>query len=197
MLNKAQIILLLVFTLVIYTSCEDKKADDSSATIVTDIDGNVYQTVIIGDQEWTAENLKVTKYRDGTSITNVTDSSSWRALTTEAYCIYNNNASNEGETYGALYNWYAVVDSRNIAPEGWHVPTDSEWKELEMYLGMSQSEADQIHWHGTNEGSKLAGNADLWTNGALEYDTEFGTKESSFEGKQFLYKRKARSNFNY
>jgi len=167
-------IIIIAISLFMY-SCEDKKADDSSARIVTDIDGNVYPTVIIGSQEWMAENLKVTKYRDGTSITNVTDSSSWRALTTEAYCIYNNNVSNEGETYGALYNWYAVVDSHNIAPEGWHVPTDDEWKELEMALGMSQSEADQTGWRGTNEGSALAGNADLWVNEVLENDTEFGT----------------------
>ncbi len=147
----------------------------SEVTTVTDIDGNVYRTVVIGDQEWMAENLKVTKYRDGTAITNVTDNTAWGALTTEAYCFYNNNANNEAETYGALYNWYAVNDSRDIAPEGWHVPTDDEWKELEMYLGMSLSEADGQVWRGTNEGSKLAGNADLWEDGTLEADSEFST----------------------
>ena len=99
-----------------------------------DIDGNAYQTVQIGDQKWMAENLKVTHYREGTAITHVTDNTSWGGLTTEAYCIYNNNASNEVDIYGALYNCYAVEDSRNIAPEGWHVPTDAEWTELETYL---------------------------------------------------------------
>jgi len=123
--------------------------------VITDIDGNTYQTVGIGNQWWMAENLKVTHYRDGTSITNVTDNTAWSALTTEAYCIYNNNASNEIDTYGALYNWYAAVDSRNIAPDGWHIPTDDEWKELEMYLGMSQSEADGTGYRGTDEGGKL------------------------------------------
>ena len=141
---------------------------------VTDIDGNVYGTVIIGTQVWMVENLKVTHYRDGTAITNVTDEAEWGALSTEAYCIYNNNASNEGDIYGSLYNWFAVADSRNIAPEGWHVPTDDEWKELEMALGMSQSEADDSGYRGTNEGSKLAGNADLWTDGSMENDSEFG-----------------------
>jgi len=142
---------------------------------MTDIDGNVYETVQIGSQTWMAENLKVTHYRDGTEITNETDDAAWAGLTAEAYCIYNNNASNEVETYGALYNWYAAVDAHNIAPEGWHVPTDAEWKELEMSLGMSQSEADADGYRGTNEGSKLAGNTDLWNSGALENDSEFGT----------------------
>ncbi|NQV15930.1 right-handed parallel beta-helix repeat-containing protein, partial [bacterium] len=147
----------------------------NSDTIVTDIDGNIYPTVQIGDQVWMAENLKVTHYRNGTSITNVTDDNTWGELTTEAYCIYNNNASDEVDTYGALYNWYAVTDAYNIAPEGWHVPTDAEWKELEMALGMSQSEADAEFWRGTNEGSKLAGITELWNDGVLEDDSEFGS----------------------
>ena len=124
------------------------------AGTVTDIDGNVYQTVIIGTQEWMAENLKVTHYCNGDSIPNVTFNGAWQALTTGAYCEYNNNVNNVA-TYGRLYNWYAVDDSRNIAPVGWHVPTDAEWKQLEMYLGMSQAEADNDGWRGTIEGGKL------------------------------------------
>jgi len=147
----------------------------STGETVTDYDGNVYSTVTIGNQVWMTENLKVTHYRDGTEITNVTDAAAWIALTTEAYCIYNNNASSEVDTYGALYNWYAATDAHNIAPEGWHVPTDAEWKELEMALGMSQSEADRLGCRGTNEGSKLASHADLWNDGTLENDSEFGT----------------------
>ena len=141
---------------------------------VTDIDGNVYQTIIIGTQEWMMENLKVTHYRDGTAIPTGHSNSDWSNLTTGAYAVYDDNESN-ATTYGYLYNWYAVDDSRNIAPEGWHVPTDDEWKTLEMYLGMSQGEADNTGWRGTNEGSKLAGNADLWNNGNLENNAEFGT----------------------
>ena len=126
---------------------------------VTDIDGNIYETIQIGDQEWMAENLKVTHYRDGTAITNVTDNAPWVALTTEAYCIYNNNVSNEVDTYGALYNWYAVADSRNIAPEGWHVPTDAEWQVLVDYLGGDavaggkMKEAGTTHWLDPNMGA--------------------------------------------
>jgi len=142
--------------------------------LISDIDGNSYMTVKIGDQWWMAENLKVTHYRNGDVIPKVTDESSWSELLTGAYCNYGNDDSN-ADTYGSLYNWYAVDDSRNIAPSGWHVPTDAEWKELEMALGMSQSEADNINGRGTNEGSKLAGRADLWYGGNLETNAEFGT----------------------
>jgi len=98
---------------------------------VTDIDGNVYQTIKIGDQWWMAENLKVTHYRNSDPIPHVTDGGTWSYLFTGAYCEYDNNPANVA-IYGRLYNWYAVGDSRNIAPEGWHVPSDDEWKQLEM-----------------------------------------------------------------
>jgi len=143
---------------------------------VTDIDGNVYTTIIIGNQEWMAENLKVTHYGNGDAIPHLTDDNDWTNTTSGAYCYYNNSSSN-ADTYGALYNWHAVDedDNRGLAPEGWHVPTDDDWKELEMYLGMTQAQADDTGYRGTNEGSKLAGNADLWYNGALENNTEFGS----------------------
>lgn len=122
---------------------------------VTDVDGNVYQTRKIGSQWWMAENLKVTHYQDGTAIPEVTDDSEWGTLSSGAMCSYDNDDSNI-EIYGRLYNWYAVRTARNIAPAGWHVPTDDEWKELEMHLGMSQSEADKDEsWRGTDEGNKL------------------------------------------
>ncbi len=121
---------------------------------VTDIDGNTYQAVKICNQWWMAENLKVTHYRNGDAIPNVTDDPTWGGLTTGAYCEYNNDANNVA-TYGRLYNWYSVNDSRNIAPAGWHVPTDAEWKQLEMCLGMSQAQADATGWRGTTEGGKM------------------------------------------
>jgi uncharacterized protein (TIGR02145 family) len=121
---------------------------------VTDYDGNVYQTVLIGDQCWMMENLKVTHYRNGDPIPKVTDNGAWAGLSTGAYCDFNNDTNNVA-TYGRLYNWYAVDDSRNIAPEGWHVPTDAEWKQLEMHLGMSQAQADAGEWRGADEGGKL------------------------------------------
>ena len=121
---------------------------------VTDIDGNVYRTVKIGDQWWLAENLKVTHYRNGEDIQIVTIDSVWANQTTGAYCAYDNDSSN-ADTYGYFYNWFAVDDSSNIAPTGWHMPTDEEWKELEIFLGLSQIDADADGWRGTDEGGKL------------------------------------------
>ncbi|MCK4640761.1 MAG: fibrobacter succinogenes major paralogous domain-containing protein [Candidatus Marinimicrobia bacterium] len=166
------ITLLSIFFLFSNLSCEKDSASSKDDDTVTDIDGNVYNTVTIGDQVWMAENLKVTHFRNGDAISNVTDDSDWENLTSGAYCIYDNNDSN-AVTYGFLYNWYAVNDSRNIAPAGWHVPTDEEWKQLEMYLGMSQSEADVTGDRGTNEGSKLKSTSG-WN------DNSNGTDESSF-----------------
>ncbi len=121
---------------------------------VTDIDGNVYGTVKIGNQWWMMENLKVTHYRNGDPIQHVTENGTWGSLTAGAYCNYDNNEGNAA-VYGRLYNWYAVDDIRNIAPEGWHVPTDEEWKQLEISLGMSLSDANADGWRGTDEGGKL------------------------------------------
>jgi uncharacterized protein (TIGR02145 family) len=101
---------------------------------VTDIDGNTYQTVTICNQIWTKSNLKVSKYRNGDVIPQVTDATQWAALTTGAWCYYANNTSN-GTTYGKLYNWYAVNDSRGLAPIGYHIPTDAEWTTLTTCLG--------------------------------------------------------------
>ena len=126
---------------------------DSTGTI-TDIDGNVYKTVKIGDQWWMAENLKVTHYNNNDSIPNVTDNSEWRTLTSGAYCNYDNDSSYVN-TYGRLYNWHAVDDNRNLAPAGWHVPSDDEWKQLEMYLGMTQSMVNATGWRGSDEGGKM------------------------------------------
>jgi uncharacterized protein (TIGR02145 family) len=122
---------------------------------LTDIDGNTYITVRIGNHWWMAENLKVIHYSNGDAIPNVIGDSDWGNLNTGAYCNYQNDESNV-ETYGRLYNWHAVGDSRNLAPDGWHVPTDEEWKELERYLGMNQTEVDiEDDWRGTDEGGKI------------------------------------------
>ncbi|HTX87482.1 MAG TPA: FISUMP domain-containing protein, partial [Bacteroidales bacterium] len=99
----------------------------------SDIDGNHYAVVRIGSQLWMGENLRTTKYLDGSDIPNVTDSAAWGSLTTGAYCNFH-NLPEEGETYGRLYNFYAVDDSLGICPVGWHVPSTSEWNFLEIYL---------------------------------------------------------------
>ncbi|NVO09905.1 MAG: fibrobacter succinogenes major paralogous domain-containing protein [Bacteroidales bacterium] len=108
---------------------------------VTDIDGNVYQTVVIGTQCWMKENLKTTKYNDGTPILNVTNNTTWGALTTGAYCNYNNDTNNVN-TYGRLYNWFAATDNRNICPLGWHVPSDNELHTMVLSLDTTSLEND-------------------------------------------------------
>ena len=101
---------------------------------MTDQEGNVYRTVEIGTQTWMAENLKTTKYRNGTSISNITDNTQWANNTTGAYCSYNNDTSNDCP-YGKFYNWYAVNNTNQLCPTGWHVPTDAEWTTLTSFLG--------------------------------------------------------------
>jgi uncharacterized protein (TIGR02145 family) len=161
---------------------------------VSDYDGNVYNTVQIGNQCWMKENLRVTKYDDGTPIPLVTDDTEWANLgdnnTDRAYCWYNNDETSYKDTYGALYTWAATMNGaassddnpsgvQGVCPSGWHLPSDAEWKELEMYLGMSPSEADNTGWRGTNEGSKLAGEVYLWLDGALKTDFQFGSSNFS------------------
>ena len=113
------------------TSSDDGTTDDSSSSI-TDADGNVYTSVTIGEQEWMVENLRTTKYSDGTAIPNVTENTEWENLTTGAWSHYDNDNQYEA-TYGKLYNWYSV-NTGKLAPEGWHVPTDAEWTVLTDYL---------------------------------------------------------------
>lgn len=129
-------------------------------TPVSDIEGNVYNTVTIGTQVWMAENLKTTRYNDGTIIPNITKNSEWEALTTPAYCWYRNDSSTYNATYGAMYNWYTVDVSsnggKNVCPTGWHIPTDAEWTTLTTYLGGEGvagnrlKEMGSTHWRPTN-----------------------------------------------
>jgi uncharacterized protein (TIGR02145 family) len=104
-----------------------------NGTTLTDIDGNTYQTVVIGNQIWMKENLKVSKYRNGNSILTGLSDAAWTATTSGAYAIYNNDPANN-ITYGKLYNWYAVADQRGLCPVGWHVPTDHDWNLLAKFL---------------------------------------------------------------
>lgn len=117
---------------------------------LTDQDGNTYKTVTIGTQTWMAENLKTTKFRNGEPIPTV-QFADWDFLRSAAYCNYDQESANV-TTYGRLYNWYAVNDSRLIAPLGWHVPSDSEWTTLINFLGGDNiaggklKETGTTHW---------------------------------------------------
>ena len=121
-----------------------------------------------------AENLKVTHYSDGSEIPTDYSNSEWAELVTGAFAIYDDDPIN-AEVYGNLYNWFAVDDERGLCMEGWHVPSDVEFMELEMFLGMSEEEANSFEIRGTDEGSKLAGNSDLWDYDDLVNNSEFGT----------------------
>ncbi len=129
------------------------------ANQITDIDGNIYNTVTIGTQVWMKENLKVTHYRNGDAIGNITDNTIWSNLTTGAYCWYNNDEASNKPTYGALYNFYAVDNIKNLCPSGWHVPTHSEFTTLTDYLGGltvaggKLKESGYIHWLSPNTGA--------------------------------------------
>jgi uncharacterized protein (TIGR02145 family) len=121
---------------------------------VTDVEGNVYKTVTIGYQTWMAENLRTTKYNNGDTIPNIKDDVDWHYTMQGAYCDYDNNPSNS-KIYGKLYNEYTLFDSRKIAPEGWHIPSLSEWTTLFIYLGGINNAANKMkevgvtHWNET------------------------------------------------
>jgi len=132
------------------------------AQTVTDIDGNVYNTVTIGTQVWMAENLRVTHYGNGDPIPNIKDDSVWNSLCdpyyltgTGARCYWNDDSVSYASDYGALYNYYTIADSRKIAPVGWHVPSLYDWVILRDYLGPDSAggklkEAGTTHWQSPN-----------------------------------------------
>ena len=150
-------LIVMVLGLICINSCT-KEDDEIETGTVSDKEGNVYSTVTIGTQEWMVENLKTTKYNDGTDIPLVTDDHEWIELTTGAYCWYNNDAATYENPYGALYNWYAV-NTGKLCPTGWRVPTDAEWTELTDYLGGTSvaggklKESGTTHWNSPNTGA--------------------------------------------
>jgi len=187
-------LIIMGFALIFSNSC---KKDNSSSNpgpgiTVTDADGNGYHSVTIGTQVWMVENLRTTKYNDGTAIPLVTDGSVWSTDTTAAYCWYNNDEATYKSVYGALYNWFAV-NSGKLSPAGWHVPTDAEWHTLITYLGDSTSsggklkQAGTAHWVSPNTGATnsngftaLPGGSH-YTNGLFYYNGKYGWYWSSTE----------------
>jgi uncharacterized protein (TIGR02145 family) len=147
----------------IMVQCDKKSTEPDEPEIyvridepVTDIDGNVYRTIKIGDQIWMAENLKVTHYANGDII--LTNYDNWRNIA-EGGCWCNNRDESNIEIYGLLYNWFAVNDSRNIAPAGWHIPSAEEFQILIDYLGGENvaggkmKETGTKHWESPNTGA--------------------------------------------
>jgi uncharacterized protein (TIGR02145 family) len=148
-------------SLILTFSCQKTNNDNPPPAplpeTVTDFDGNIYHTIMIGTQKWLVENLKTTRYNDGMPIPLVTDSATWSGLINPGYCWYNNSIANK-TPYGAIYNWF-TVNTGKLAPVGWHVPTDAEWTTLMDYLGGESiaggklKEAGLTHWRTPNLGA--------------------------------------------
>lgn len=174
-----------LLSLTVGCKSDDPKIQVTTSS-VTDIDGNVYKAISIGTQTWMVENLRTTKYRNGDSINlklrpdsiyiatngdtirvkrngtpiDVLNNSVWSTLNIGAQCVYNNSTNADSiSKYGRLYNYYALTDSRNIAPEGWHIPTSSEWIILQNYVNahltgsgnLAKSLAASTNWNTTTE----------------------------------------------
>lgn len=170
------IFIIFIFIAAYIQSC--KKDKEKSPIIetgtLTDIDGNIYKTVKIGEQWWMAENLKTTRYSDGSYLArsvSLLDTVNWKIRGT--YCTYDN----DDKAPGLLYNWYAIQNSSGIAPEGWHVPTDTDWKTLEMELGMDYSGTDSIFWRGKDIGDKLK---EIGSKYWYQYENIWNSNKSGF-----------------
>lgn len=143
---------------------------------VTDIEGNIYHTVLIGSQCWLVENLKTTKFNDAEQITNITNNVDWKNTTIGAFCYYENNIENK-DIYGNLYNFYAV-ETGKLCPQGWHVASDNEWKQLEGFSDSNYKIGNPVWddegWRGSDAGKKLKSKLG-WLGGSDEnYSNEFG-----------------------
>jgi len=180
---------------------ESFTTSSASSETVTDFDDNVYGTVQIGDQVWMKENLKVTHYSDGTPIPLVESNSAWEALNDidKGYCWYDNSTTNK-DLYGGLYTWTTAVNGasstdtnpsgiQGVCPNNWHLPSDVEWKQLEIHLGLSPQDADLEVWRGTDEGGKMKSTDELWDD-----PNTAATNESGFTGIPAGYRKK---NGNY
>jgi uncharacterized protein (TIGR02145 family) len=169
---KAKLILLFIGLSAILFSCKKDKPAGSQYGSVTDVDGNVYKTIKIGDQEWMAENLRVTHYNTGTTqqdeIPLVSDPGDWENfgfLATGAYCYFDNDPANLAK-YGALYNWHSVKTGK-LAPKGWHVPTQVDWEKLRAYLI-----ANSYNFDGTTLDDKIG--KSLASTSGWQVDPTFG-----------------------
>ncbi len=170
----AFVAILFVATTAITAETNSTEATACSESHVTDIDGVTYETISLGGECWMAENLRVTHYRDGSPIAKIEDHWEWWDDTEGSYALYDHEfpfryiaeevASDEEmrEKYGYLYNFYAVDNPSGLCPEGWRVPTDLDWQQLEVALGMTATEAQSRWYRKGNVGSRLAGHTERW-----------------------------------
>lgn len=175
-------ILILGLIIIQLDSC--KKEDPIT---VTDVDGNTYMAVTIGKQVWMTENLRTTMFNDSSVITNVTGNNIWATTTGPAYSWFDNDTAYR-DLYGGFYNYFAV-ESGKLCPDGWHVPSNDEFKALEKSLGMTQAGADSLGWRGTDQGKKMKSRTGWNYNGN-------GTNSSGFSGLAGGYRYGGDGSFN-
>jgi uncharacterized protein (TIGR02145 family) len=151
MKHKNKVLFKILIVVIIFSFNNNK-----SFSQVTDIEGNIYKTVLIDNQEWIAENLNVEHYCNGDIIPQIQDENQWKLLTTGAWCYQENNPEN-GKSFGKLYNWYAVNDPRGLAPKGWHIPSDADYTKLTSYLGGEEVAGGKLKattlWESPNTGA--------------------------------------------
>lgn len=147
---------------------------------INDYDGNVYNTVQIGNQLWMRENLKVTHYQNGDPIPIITATNLWMNAITHGRCYYNLDSASNKAVYGGLYNWHAVNDSRNVCPSGWHVPSDADWGTMEVALGTetisiggNMKETGFAHWIAPNTGATNSSGFTALPGGQRDYNGMF------------------------
>ncbi len=173
------ILFILLLSCSLFNSVNAQADMPSDSATIKDVDGNIYHTVIIGQQQWMAENLKTTRYNDGTPIACPgTDNSAWSKSLTGAYAWYNNDEATYRDTYGALYNWYAV-NTGKLCPAGWHVPSDAEWTILVNHLGGGYKAGGKIknvgtaHWNAPNIEAKNESGFSALPGGGRDFSGRF------------------------
>ncbi|HNW88301.1 MAG TPA: FISUMP domain-containing protein [Bacteroidales bacterium] len=169
---KKTILLFTVLTLMTFIS--------NAQPTINDYDGNVYNTVQIGNQLWMRENLKVTHYQNGDAIPIISATNLWMSATTHGRCYYNLDSASNKAVYGGLYNWHVVNDSRNVCPNGWHVPSDADWNTMEVALGSetisiggSMKETGFAHWITPNTGATNSSGFTALPGGQRDYNGMF------------------------
>ena len=178
--SKNSIALLLVFAA--FAGCKSGLEKEAKGEQIKDVDGNLYYTVQIGTQLWMAEDLKTCSYSDGTPIPLVENYDEWADLELPAYCWYNND-SLSSENFGALYNGY-VLEEEKLCPEGWHIPTDEDWVELEIAIGRSGNvggalkEAGTLYWKAPNTGATNESGFTARPGGYRSYTGPFNLKRT-------------------
>jgi uncharacterized protein (TIGR02145 family) len=181
MKRKIPFCVLIVFEFfILSTGCtkEEKPPDP-----VTDVEGNIYKTVKIGTQVWMAENLRSTKFNDGSDIALTPGSAQWNSLSNAGYCWYDNDEPSFKAVYGALYNGYTVVTNK-LCPDGWHIPEKQEWTLLREFLGDSvkaggkMKEAGTANWQSPNKGADNSSGFTSVAAGIRYFEGTFSSNQS-------------------